>query len=107
MTEFYLYFVQKHTIPIDFYYRPLSSKPVKLMNRRLIKRKLLRTRISLEQTLKQILNINRKRKFLHQLPASEVKQAELNAELKVLNHLATNQAELVKRYERAIALEEV
>ncbi|RMF03965.1 MAG: hypothetical protein D6772_01360 [Bacteroidetes bacterium] len=76
------------------------------MKRQLIKRKLLRTRISLEQTLKQILNINRKRRFLSSMPEPDRAQAALEAELRILNQTASNQAQLLKQLEQQLELEQ-
>jgi hypothetical protein len=77
------------------------------MKRRLIKRKLLRTRLSLEQTLKQILNINRKRRFLNSLLEPAKAEADLEVELHILNQTASNQAQLLRRLERSLELEEI
>jgi hypothetical protein len=93
----------KVSVPIT----PLSLKPVGIMKRRLIKRKLLRTRISLEQTLKQILNINRKRRFINSLPEPDKAQADLEVELRILNQTASNQAQLVRRLKRRLEVEEI
>lgn len=77
------------------------------MKRRLIKRKLLRTRLSLEQTLKQILNINRKRRFINSLPEPAKAEADLEVELRILNQTASNQAQLLRRLERSLEVEEI
>lgn len=75
-----------------------------LMSQKSIKRRLLRTRISLKQTLRQILNINRKRKVLNTSPEYEQYTAKLQEELRMLNHLAENQASLVRKYEHDLAV---
>jgi len=100
---FLLGWLVKVPVPI---HTPLSSKPVESMKRQLIKRKLLRTRISLEQTLKQILNINRKRRFLSSMPEPDRAQAALEAELRILNQTASNQAQLLKQLEQQLELEQ-
>lgn len=75
-----------------------------LMNRRSLKQRLLRTRIALKQTLNRILDINRKRKALSELVEFKEHSAKLEDELKVLNHLASNQANLVRKYENDLAV---
>ena len=66
---------------------------------RSIKRKLIRARIKLNQTLHQILEINRNRKKLpYQENALEVKEV-MDERLKVLNKIAEQQAKLIQRYE--------
>ena len=74
------------------------------MNRRSLKQRLLRTRIALKQTLTRILDINKKRKALHDLVELQEHSDKLDDELKVLNQLAFNQANLVKRYEKELAV---
>lgn len=81
----------------------LSSNSM-LMNRRSLKQRLLRTRIALKQTLNRILDINRKRKALNELVEFKEHSAKLEDELKVLNHLASNQASLVRKYENDLAV---
>ena len=77
-----------------------------LMNRRSLKQRLLRTRIALKQTLTRILDINKKRKALHDLVDFQEHTDKLEDELRVLNQLASNQANLVKKYEKKLALQE-
>ncbi|MEL7222264.1 MAG: hypothetical protein AAGJ93_13150 [Bacteroidota bacterium] len=77
-----------------------------MMNRRSIKQRLLRTRISLKQTLNRILDINRKRKVLNHLQESEAYTAQLENELRMLNNLASSQANLVRKYETDLATAE-
>ena len=74
------------------------------MNSRSLKQRLLRTRIALKQTLNRILDINRKRKALNELVEFKEHSAKLEDELKVLNHLASNQASLVRKYENDLAV---
>ncbi len=75
-----------------------------LMNRRSLKQRLLRTRIALKQTLNRILDINRKRKALSELVEFKEHSAKLEDELKVLNNLASSQANLVRKYENDLAV---
>ena len=77
-----------------------------LMNRRSLKQRLLRTRIALKQTLTRILDINKKRKALHDLVEFEEHSIKLQDELRVLNQLASNQANLVRKYEMELAVNE-
>ncbi|PSR13392.1 MAG: hypothetical protein DA408_14090 [Bacteroidetes bacterium] len=74
------------------------------MNYRSLKQRLLRTRISLTQTLQRILDINRKRKVLSHLNEIENKTVQLEEELRILNQLAFNQASLVRKYEKDLAV---
>ena len=74
------------------------------MNRRSLKQRLLRTRIALKQTLTRILDINKKRKALNELVELQEHSDKLEDELKVLNQLAFNQANLVRRYEKELAV---
>ncbi|MEL6655141.1 MAG: hypothetical protein AAFP77_23580 [Bacteroidota bacterium] len=76
------------------------------MNRRSLKQRLLRTRIALKQTLTRILDINKKRKVLNELVELQEHSEKLEDELKVLNQLAFNQANLVRRYEKELAVSE-
>jgi len=50
------------------------------------------------------LDINRKRKALNELVEFKEHSAKLEDELKVLNHLASNQASLVRKYENDLAV---
>lgn len=84
----------------------LSSNRV-LMNQRSLKQRLLRTRIALKQTLNRILDINKKRKVLNALVDYQEHSAKLEDELRVLNQLAFNQASLVRKYEKDLAVSEV
>lgn len=76
------------------------------MNRRSIKQRLLRTRVSLRQTLSRILDINRKRKVLSHLQESEIYSSKLEDELRMLNNLASSQANLVRKYEKDLSAAE-
>lgn len=66
------------------------------------KRKWLRARISLRETMYNILKINRERKKLPYSKNPEKKEARLNDELRILNKLADKQAKLVRLYELKI-----
>jgi len=72
------------------------------MKSRLLKRKLIRARIKLNQTIQQILDINRRRKGMSLYRELPKRQNELDEELKVLNKIAEQQARLVKHYERSL-----
>ncbi len=74
-----------------------------MMMTKSIKRRLLRARISLNQTLQRILDINRKRKRLSFTKDPVQKNEDLNEELKVLNKLAEQQARLIQKYENSLA----
>ena len=69
-------------------------------------RKLSRTRIALEKTIEKILDINRRRKSLD-LIGRPVNEAKLNEELRILNQIASQQAQLVRKYESDLALQEI
>lgn len=69
------------------------------------KRKWLRAKISLRETMYNILKINRERLKLpfYKKPQTKLrKEEELNNELKILNKLATKQAKLVQLYSRRL-----
>lgn len=69
-----------------------------------IKKRFLRAKYALSQTVAKILEVNSRRKALSFQPENkEDKIKELNEELSLLNLLAQNQAHLVKRYELVIA----
>jgi hypothetical protein len=70
-----------------------------------IKRRLLKAKMTLHQTIQSILNINRSRKKLPFLSDEQVqpKSNELDSELKVLNKIAAQQARLIQHYEAALA----
>ncbi|MBV6427432.1 MAG: hypothetical protein KIPDCIKN_01950 [Haliscomenobacter sp.] len=75
------------------------------MMTRTIKRKLLKAKITLNQTIQSILDINRTRKQLTFLSSrkAEARELTLEEELKVLNRLAAQQAKLVQHYEHTLA----
>ncbi len=72
------------------------------MMRRTIKRRLVKAKIALHQTIQKILDINRKRKKLPYYEDVETKDADLNVELKVLNKIAEQQALMVKKYQKSL-----
>ncbi|HMQ48273.1 MAG TPA: hypothetical protein PKA00_12695 [Saprospiraceae bacterium] len=73
------------------------------MTKRSIKRRLIRAKIALSQTMQKILDINKSRKQLPYAQDKQEKQQELNEELKVLNKMAAYQAQLVRHYQTIIA----
>ena len=77
------------------------------MKERSIKRKLLRTRIALGQTVDRILDINRRRKHLVLLSNREEREEKLNEELRVLNQIANQQAQMVRKYETDLSLQRI
>ncbi|WP_116106637.1 hypothetical protein [Lewinella sp. IMCC34191] len=70
-----------------------------MSTRRNLKYKYLKTKIALSQTIQQLLEINRKRKFFREDPKRET---QLNEELKVLNATAEIQARTLKSYEESL-----
>ena len=70
-----------------------------MSTRKNLKYKYLKTKIALSQTIQQLLEINRKRKFFREDPARET---ELDEELKVLNATAEIQARTLKSYEETL-----
>ncbi|THH40338.1 hypothetical protein [Neolewinella litorea] len=70
-----------------------------MSTRRNLKYKYLKTKIALSQTIQQLLEINRKRRYFKEDPQREEK---LNEELKVLNATAEIQARTLKSYEESI-----
>lgn len=70
-----------------------------------LKRRLLRARIKLKQTIYQILEINKLRKQLAFFKDRREKEQALQEELRVLNKIAEQQAILVRRYEETLGTE--
>ena len=70
-----------------------------MSTKRNLKYKYLKTKIALSQTIQQLLDINRKRKFFREDPQ---KESELNEELRVLNATAEMQARSLKSYEESL-----
>lgn len=74
-----------------------------MSTRRNIKRRYLKTKMALNDTVQAILDINRKRRFFG---SDTTRQAELNEELRVLNAVAENQALRLRRIEVQIKNQE-
>ena len=72
------------------------------MNKRSVKRRLIKARIALNHTVQKILDINRNRKRLTYARQSGRKEEILNEELRVLNKMAENQARLIRHYENSL-----
>ena len=72
------------------------------MIKRSIKRRLIKAKSSLHQTVQKILDINRKRKYLNYFENAEQKEVDLNRELRLLNKIAEHQHNLVRRYENQL-----
>ena len=66
------------------------------------KRKLLRTRIALRQTVYRIFRINRERRKVPYSSDPQAREQAINDELKVLNKIAEKQAALVQLYEHEV-----
>ncbi len=77
------------------------------MNSRIIKHRLLKAKVALNQTIQKILDISRKKKTLPYQPDPVSKEAALGEELWLLNKLAKQQAQLVKHYETTLVEEVV
>lgn len=67
-----------------------------------MKRRLIRAKIKLNQTIHQILEINRKRQKLPYLQNANQQKVAMDQELKVLNKIAEHQAKLVQHYENKV-----
>jgi len=70
--------------------------------KRSIKRKLVKAKMTLSQTVQKILDINHHRKRLTFLDNAVHKERALNEELKVLNKIAAHQARLIRYYENSL-----
>ncbi len=77
------------------------------MKSRTIKRRLVKARSALNQTIQKILDISRKKKSLPYTPDPAGKEAVMGEELWLLNKLAKQQAQLVKHYETTLVEEVV
>lgn len=77
------------------------------MMTRSIKRKLLRARISLNQTVHKILDINRRKKELRYANNTQQKERALKEELRVLNKIAEQQARLIRHYENHLTRDRI
>lgn len=91
------------TFALAFSHTTFPNQTNKGMITRSMKRRLLRARITLNQTIQKILEINRKKKGLPYLQNAREEQENLYEELKVLNKIAEHQAKLIKHYEMALA----
>lgn len=69
-----------------------------MMNRAL-KRKLIKSRNTLNHALQRILDINRRRKKLARTSQWKSQEQQLAEELRLLNKIAEQQALLIKHYE--------
>jgi hypothetical protein len=81
----------------------IPNQKQKGMISRSIKRKLIKAKVTLNQTLQQILDINKTRKGLPDAYYVRYKQHTLNEELKVLNKIVEHQANLIRKYEQSLA----
>ncbi|MBK7873211.1 MAG: hypothetical protein IPJ74_22350 [Saprospiraceae bacterium] len=70
-----------------------------------MKRRLLRARITLNQTVQKILEINKKKKTLPYRIDARHEAQEISEELRVLNRIAEHQAKLIKHYETTLSTE--
>ncbi len=73
------------------------------MTKRSMKRRLIRARIGLNQTIQKILDVNRNRKRLSYTENPDIREKSLNEELRVLNKVAKQQAMLVEHYESVLS----
>ncbi len=74
------------------------------MTSRLLKRRWLKTKIALSQTIQRILDINRRRKVLSKAENVENFEQQLQEELRVLNRIADQQARMLRKYEADLTL---
>ena len=72
------------------------------MSTRYIKRRLIKAKMNLSQTLQKILEINRKRKRIRYSRNPVQKSEALNEELFVLNKIASQQAKIIDRYQQKL-----
>jgi hypothetical protein len=72
------------------------------MKSRIIKRRLVKAKSALSQTIQKILDISRKKKSIPYAPDPETKETIIGEELWLLNKLARQQAHLVKHYETVL-----
>ncbi|MCB0548552.1 MAG: hypothetical protein KDD19_13305 [Phaeodactylibacter sp.] len=73
------------------------------MTQRSMKRRLIRARIALNQTIQKILDVNRNRKRLSFSNDPIQREKVLDEELRVLNKVAHQQAMLVEHYESELS----
>jgi hypothetical protein len=69
------------------------------MMKQALKRKLIKSRNTLNHALQRILDINRRRKKLSTTPQWKHQEQEFSEELRLLNKIAEQQAHLIKHYE--------
>jgi len=67
-----------------------------------VKKRLLKAKFALTETVEKILDINRKRKRLKLLEGGDTKERKLEMELEMLNDLAEQQAHILRKYETMI-----
>jgi hypothetical protein len=70
-----------------------------MSTRKHLKYKYLKTKIALNNTIQQLLEINRKRRFFRDNPVQETR---LEEELKILNATARVQARSMKHFKESI-----
>lgn len=70
---------------------------------RAIKRKWLKAKLTLDESIHRILEINRRKKHLSFFPNNNQQEKDLNEELRLLNRIAEQQAHLLKHYELKLA----
>ena len=83
------------------YYLPAKLPTFMINSRSSIRRKLTETKLALDETIKRIMDINRKRKGFSRMADKSFK-AKLEEELKVLNATADIQARVLRRYQKQI-----
>jgi hypothetical protein len=77
------------------------------MKSRIIKRRLVKARSALSQTIQKILDISRKKKTIPFSENPEVKEAGISEELWLLNKLVKQQAQLVRHYETTLTEDKI
>ena len=82
-----------------------SNKSLKMFTRS-IKRRLLKAKMSLSNTIQKILDINQKKKVLSHMEDADPHKELLESELRILNKVAEHQANLIKGYEKVLAKQE-
>lgn len=80
-------------------------KPIATMTSRALKRRWLRTKIALNQTVQKILDINKRRKMLTVVENAWAYEEQLQEELRVLNRTADQQARMLRRYELELSVQ--
>lgn len=66
------------------------------------KRRLFHAKLKLQETIRNILEINRKKKALANVKNAKEQRLAIQTKLKVLNKVAEQQAKLVRIYERSL-----